>query len=273
MPEMPLPDEWTAALDAASVAPRTIVLGATDVGKSSFIRAVLERSGKALLDLDPGQKMGGPPGSVALRDAAGRLGFVFIGTTSASAIGSIVRAGGRLAATAQGGFVANTSGFIRGLGARLQALTIENLTPDLIIAIEASQELGPILTQAGAAEVRRIGKSPHARRKSPSERRRVRQAAFDAALAGATSLSIPAALAVPGPPIPFEDSARPVCAVTDKQGEDMCLAILAGTPGEGLELLAPLPPRGVAAVKLGRMWAEPRAGGWTLIERRTPAWA
>ena len=43
-------------LEAASVAPRTIVLGAPDMGKSSFIRAVLQRSGKALLDSTPGTR-------------------------------------------------------------------------------------------------------------------------------------------------------------------------------------------------------------------------
>ena len=42
--------------------------------------------------------------------------------------------------------------------------------------------------------------------------------------------------------------------------------------GPELIVHAPEPPRSPCTIRLGSMWAEPHAGGWTLLERLAPAW-
>ena len=49
----------------------------------------------------------------------------------------------------------------------------------------------------------------------------------------------------------------------------MCIGVLRGAG----EVEAPPPPRPVATVRLGKMWAEPREGGWRLLEKLEPAWS
>ncbi|HWH22870.1 MAG TPA: Clp1/GlmU family protein, partial [Allosphingosinicella sp.] len=128
-----------------------LVIGPTDAGKSSFILAATEAAAAAgnplrLIDLDPGQKMLGPPGSVSLGSTLPlRLDkFLFVGTTSASAFSAITKGATELARFGEP-FIANTSGFVRGLGARLQSWTIAALDADLVIAIGDRTGLGPIV--------------------------------------------------------------------------------------------------------------------------------
>jgi hypothetical protein len=113
-----------------------IVLGATDVGKSTFIRAslVAVANDTRLIDLDPGQKMLGAPGTASLGWLDGRGGerldrFVFLGSTSATMFSAIASAAAALAERS-GPFIVNTSGFVQGLGARLQAMTMASIAPD-----------------------------------------------------------------------------------------------------------------------------------------------
>ena len=277
-----LPLDWEAALARVAEARLTLVLGAADVGKSSFIHAALGAGQPRLelLDLDPGQKMVGPPGSVSLGNVSPdglQLGrFVFTGSTSASTLRYILSAGQALAeeARSRAPLIANTSGFVRGLGARLQWLTIEALRPDLIVAIEQQGELDPILEKVPAIPVARISKSPLARRKTASERRRVRQAALDEALAGAEPLLLPRETPfVPAPPALLAGATRPICALADENGQDMALGVLEAVTSDAVRLLGPRPPRPIRRVTLGRMWVEPfDDGGWRLLEKLSPAW-
>jgi polynucleotide 5'-hydroxyl-kinase GRC3/NOL9 len=259
--DLDLPPDWEAALARAEAASRVVVLGPTDAGKSSFIRALLaRRPGWPLVDLDPGQKMVGWPGTTSL----GRLGaepgldrFVWLGSTAVGGFNRLVAAGAALAG--EGPFVANTSGYVRGPGARLQAMTVAALRPDLVVAIAPPPEI------AGLADLA-IERSSRARRKSPAARRAVRQAAFERALAGAVELALPGRFD-PSPPAPFESTARPVCCLADAAGEDMVLGLLLGE-----RLLAVPPPRPPAKVRLGSMWGERADDGWTLLEGLKPAW-
>src|SRR5690606_28159278 len=68
-----LPPDWAELIDTLAAAPwkRVVVIGGTDVGKSSCSRLLcqhLAREGQkvALLDTDLGQKMIGPPACVTL---------------------------------------------------------------------------------------------------------------------------------------------------------------------------------------------------------------
>jgi polynucleotide 5'-hydroxyl-kinase GRC3/NOL9 len=270
--------DWKTVLDRLSGARRILVLGATDVGKSSFIREVLQRRPELrLLDLDPGQKMIGAPGTVSLgRDVGGALRlerFRFIGTTSASSLSALTRAGSALADDAQGRCIANTSGFVRGLGERLQLMTIEALEPDLIVAIEEKAELQPILASAGPCPVVRVPRSPAARRKGEGERRRLRQSALDDALSGATRREFHATLGViPAPPAPFEGTTRPLCSLVDGADQDMCIGVLEQFDGQNMVVHSVKPPRPPEAIRLGKMWCERRGNQWRLVDGLKPSW-
>jgi len=268
---------WEVALNRAADAARIVVIGATDAGKSSFVMEVLSRRGRelALLDLDPGQKMIGPPGTVSLGryDPDARCAsperFVFLSSTSARKFNATTQAASALAAEA-GLFIVNTAGFIGGPGIWLQVQTIAALQPDLIVAIGGG--LDRILAAHPAIPTVRIERSPLATRKSAARRAAIRQAAFASALDGALQLSFGDWLEMePALPVPFDTEARPICALADERG-DMAIGVLERF-GSEIIVHAHQPPRTPRTLKLGSMWAEQRAGEWTLLERLIPSWA
>jgi polynucleotide 5'-hydroxyl-kinase GRC3/NOL9 len=271
--------EWPQAMERIAVARRTLVLGATDVGKSSLIRLALEAEPDRLqlLDLDPGQKMVGPPGTVSTGSWNGeRLTldrFIFHGSTSGSALGPLVGSARKLRGEMGGSpLIANTAGFVKGFGARLQAATVQALEPDLIVAIAYGDELDPVLQAAQGIPVLRLSPLPLARRKTPGQRRRIRQDALTGALAGADRLLIPPAVRFwPSPPPPLTETARPICALASASGEDMRIAVLESNDEHGSTVYAARPSQQVATVKLGKMWAEPGPAGWRLLDQLRPA--
>jgi polynucleotide 5'-hydroxyl-kinase GRC3/NOL9 len=273
-PVLDLAPGWPQALAAAAATQLTLVLGPMDVGKSSFIRALAGlRPGLVLIDLDPGQKMIGPPGSASLGTIAPepRLErFIFLGSTAVGAFGPLLGAARALAASAGKRPIAvNTSGYVTGPGANLQRLTVDALRPDLIVGIGLDAGLGP------AGPMLKLAPSPSARRKTSGRRRALRQFAFDAAMSGAGArLLDPAAVTfAPAEPAVFAGDVRPVCSLADAAGEDMAIAILCGVGSDAVRLFAPAPPRPVRFIRLGAMWAGEREGGWRLLERLAPAWS
>ena len=275
------PAGWAATLDriAQREKRRVVVIGPTDVGKSSFVRAALDAAAEAstalsLIDLDPGQKMLGPPGTASLGDASCLRRFIFLGSTSASEVSRIVDAAGKLADDAADGFIVNTSGFVRGLGARLQAATIARLAPDLLVVLGDPVEVAPILEAHSQVRATELGTAPAARRKAPSERSATRQAAFAQALKkpGPLQLDPGEVSFIPAPPAMFEEVARPVCALLDATGEAMSIGIVEHAGADALTLHGSRPPRPVRVVQLGKMWAAPSQNGWELLDRLSPSW-
>ena len=273
-----LPPAWREAINVACAGRRVVVLGATDTGKSTFIRALAEASPSALLiDLDPGQKMIGPPGTVAL----GRLEpatverFIFIGSTSSSCISRIARAAADLARIADrsGRFIANTSGFVSGLGARLQAATIAALKPDLVVEIGSVPDAPPLVpVQSPEIPLLRLERSPAARRKSAAARTRLRQQALENALRGARMLTFPSLHFDPAPPAQLTGVARPICALADRDGVDRSYGILEAVEDGCLGIRAAAPQQPIERIRLGRMWAEPDEGRWRLLDKLSPSW-
>jgi polynucleotide 5'-kinase involved in rRNA processing len=281
----PLPPDWRAALDAAAAARRVLVIGAADMGKSHFVRLALAAGGgaAALVDLDPGQKMVGAPGTLGIAGVrGGERGegravlerFVFTGSTSPVYLRDFLPAARRLVRGRRRRVIVNTPGLVAGLGVRLQRMTIAAVRPDLIVAIAEQDELAPILVGLGGIALAPVRRSAAARRKSPAERRRARQEAFGAALAGPERRTLPAGAAFsPAPPAPFTGAARPVCALAGADGRHRCIGVVEAVGPEGVTVLAP--PHGAAAaagIVLGRMWAEPAEEGWHLLERLEPSW-
>jgi hypothetical protein len=273
-----LQTDWRKALDATAAARRMMVIGSSDVGKSHFARQALEEGdGASLIDLDPGQKMFGAPGTLGV----GRLGeagslklerFAFTGSTSPVSPEYLV-AMRRLLQGEGGRLIANTSGLVRGLGVRLQIMTIEAVRPDLIVAITDGPELDPILARLRGIAVAHVRRPPNARRKGPGERRRARQQGFAAALKGAIRETLPADIPfLPGVPAPFADLARPVCAISDSDGLEMCIGVVESLDVGGATIFSgqPCPPN--PKIHLGRMWAMPAGQTWHLLQRLQPSW-
>jgi polynucleotide 5'-hydroxyl-kinase GRC3/NOL9 len=262
-----VPAPWRDALAVARDRRRVMVLGPTDVGKTAFITALLQRHDKArLIDLDPGQKMIGSPGTLG-RGTLGRLDkFLFIGTTGASALSAIAQGASELAEGAEP-FVINTAGFVKGLGARLQAMTAAAAAPDLIVEIGVD----PVLAMP-PARILRLQPSPLAQRKSPAVRRRLREAAFEQALEPATKLSLSGVIFLPAPLASFETPARPVCSLADESGTDLVVGVIEAVEEGRLVVRCRLPERPVRIVRLGKMWAVPGEGGWRLADRLQPSW-
>ncbi|HEY0149772.1 MAG TPA: Clp1/GlmU family protein [Allosphingosinicella sp.] len=276
-----IPAGWAAILDriARREKRRVVVIGPTDAGKSSFVRAALGAAAEAstplsLIDLDPGQKMLGPPGTASLGDASCLRRFIFLGSTSASEVSRIVNAAGKLAEDAAHGFIVNTSGFVRGLGARLQAATIARIAPDLLVVLGDPADVAPVLEAHGQVPAIDLGTAPAARRKAPSERSATRQAAFAQAMGQAEALHLNPAEASfdPAPPAIFEGLARPVCALLDGTGEAMSIGIVVHAGADGSTSYGSPPPRAVRTLQLGKMWAAPSPKGWELLDRLSPSW-
>jgi polynucleotide 5'-kinase involved in rRNA processing len=256
-----------------------VVVGATDVGKSTFIRAAVTAATQAgsplpLIDLDPGQKMIGPPGTAALGWGAEIEQLVFIGSTSASEVSKIIGAASLLAHASADRFIANTAGFVRGLGARLQSATIAALQPDLIVAIGEQDRLRPILDAHRDIAVALLERPLSASRKSAAQRARLRQAAFAAALEGAEVIMLrtPELSFNPAPPVSFTDAARPICALARADGKVIGIGVLQEVGEEAVVFTACGPRSATAEVQLGKMWASPSPAGWQLLEKLTPSW-
>ena len=274
-----LTPEWRDAIARAAAADRVAVLGPTDAGKSTFIHALATAraevgQGTRVVDLDPGQKMTGPPGTASLGrfegDAVILERFIFLGSTAVGSFRALAAAASSLAQTARGRFVANTSGYVAGPGAAMQGMTLAALAPDLIVAIGEAPALEPVLARWPGAL--RLPRSPHAHRKTEGFRRSVRQQAFAAAFEGASLQHLAAFAFEPNPPAPFATDARPVCALADDAGEDMKIAILLACGAAGATFLARTPARPAHRARLGKMWAQPHGAGWKLLDRLSPAW-
>jgi polynucleotide 5'-hydroxyl-kinase GRC3/NOL9 len=201
-------ERGAAALAAAAAAPVTMVIGASDTGKSTLVTllaAALAAAGHsvAVVDADLGQSDVGPPTTVGLglvppglthlRDAT-VIGLEFLGVTSpATCMPQTADATARLArrALARGctRVLVNTSGLVEGpFGRALKRLKIERVAPDLLLVLERAAEceaiVGPYATGARPAVVR-LGAAPTTRR-SAAVRRESRQRGLQTHLAGAS---------------------------------------------------------------------------------------
>jgi polynucleotide 5'-hydroxyl-kinase GRC3/NOL9 len=271
-----LPPAWAAAIErlAAGGGRRIVVLGPTDVGKSSFLLALARAwpAGErlALIDLDPGQKLLGPVATVSSGylegDGLACTRFRFVGSTSALPMRPIVE--GAAALAEQEPFAANTSGFVTGPGARLQAASIAALRADTVVAIGMA---APPLPAEWSGTLLALDPSPHAKRKRDGLRRRIRQAAFEAHLGDATLL-LPPLPFEPATPRSFDSDRRPLCCLADADGEDMAVGVLEEIGEGGLRVRADQTPRPPALLRLGRLWARPDGAGWKLLDRLEPAW-
>jgi len=203
---------WAAALDAAAAARVTLVLGASDTGKSTLVARLagaLAGAGHVVgvVDADLGQSDVGPPTTVGLgrvRGAIERLGeaelvaLEFLGVTSpARCMRETAEATARLVQRAiAGGFervLVDTSGLIEGpFGRALKRMKIDRVAPDVLVALQRSDESEPILRAAAETSrpsIVRLRAGPTTRR-SPAVRRQARRRALEAHLEGAVPVRL-----------------------------------------------------------------------------------
>ena len=158
----PYPDWEETLTKIAETGGTTMVLGGMDVGKTTFVRLLVNRvaeSGKrvALIDADLGQSEVGPPACVGLAftdvpvDALSDLTphtLAFIGSTSPpSYLLEHAVAVRRLADLAVPHFlIVDTSGYLHGSGARRPNQTeFDLLSPKHVVALQRNGECEPIL--------------------------------------------------------------------------------------------------------------------------------
>ncbi len=184
---------------------RILVVGATDCGKSSYckflVNALLgEGRTVSFVDADIGQKDVGPPATVALGDFEVAADFThptchamyFVGHINPFAhFLPLVLGTRQMVEAAKGEFmVIDTTGLIQGRGRVLKGFQIDSLRPDVLVCLERGDEVAPIQHAARHCNILRLHPSPLVARKSPDARRRVREEAFRAHFQGAHEVEL-----------------------------------------------------------------------------------
>ncbi len=195
---MPLP---ISLLSSAEKAHLILFLGANDTGKTTFTTALarhfLQQGEKvAVIDADLGQSDIGPPTAIGLaileKDFSSLAevkphSLYFVGSTSPvghllETVVGTYKLADRAKARGAERILVDTSGLISGgVGWALKQHKLELLRPDLIVALERKDELAAILTpRQKHPGVTTLRITPHqgVRRRSPEERRTLREAAF-----------------------------------------------------------------------------------------------
>jgi polynucleotide 5'-hydroxyl-kinase GRC3/NOL9 len=203
-----------AALDAASQARVTLILGTSDTGKTSLtarLASALAARGErvAVVDADVGQSEIGPPTTVGLGRVTGalaRLGdaevwaLEFVGDTSpvryiretAEATRRLVR---RALEAGVDRVLVDTGGLVEGpLGQALKRAKIRAADPDLVLVLQRREESEPIarVLESGARpRVVRLTPSPAVVRRTATRRREHRERMLREYFARATTITLP----------------------------------------------------------------------------------
>ena len=156
-------EEWEETLEAIlSSGGTTMIVGGTDVGKTTFTRLLVNRACSrglkvALLDADVGQSEIGPPTCVGLAHIerpivsfleASSHAIAFVGATSPANYASehIVAVKKMAELAGERLLIIDTAGYIHGSGARrLAHLEFDLINPSHIVGLQRKSELNPIL--------------------------------------------------------------------------------------------------------------------------------
>lgn len=141
----------------------------------------------AFVDADIGQRDVGPPATISLAypeatvlSRAPVAGLYFVGAVSPAGqfLHMVVGTRRMVDAVVADFVVVDTTGLVHGPGRILKASKIECRRPDVIAAIAHGPELMPLIRAHRHHNILPLRPSPKAVPKSPSERRRVRERAF-----------------------------------------------------------------------------------------------
>lgn len=208
-------DPDAAALAAAAGVRVTMVVGASDVGKTTLVvqlASAFAARGEhvAVVDADVGQSEIGPPTTLGLGEVvhpitqlrqARVLALEFLGDTSpARQLGDTAAAAGRLVRRAlSAGYrhvLVDTGGLVSGrLGVALKRAKIRAVAPDLVIVVQRGRELEPLVaaleTSSPPPSMLRMAASPAARRRTAALRTAHRREALSRYFAEAAAIDLP----------------------------------------------------------------------------------
>ncbi|MCS7209088.1 MAG: Clp1/GlmU family protein [Fimbriimonadales bacterium] len=194
--------EWQAAVDElVSSTGTTLVLGATDVGKSTFCSLLLklkQQAGQSVgfVDLDVGQTTVGPPAAFSsvliskpyellselVPNALAFLGDVSPVRHTALALSGARRVLDDLLPLQPDSIVIDTDGYIGGWhGRAYKLMLIDLLRPRVVVALQRNEELNPIveaLRRRADWKLYELSVPKSILRKSPLHRAQHRRAAF-----------------------------------------------------------------------------------------------
>jgi polynucleotide 5'-hydroxyl-kinase GRC3/NOL9 len=280
---VPPSDDWRAALAAARGARVTLVIGASDAGKTTLVAGLASAlaaggASVAVVDSDVGQSEIGPPTTVGLGRVTGPLGRLadaatvamqFVGVSSpARDIAGVVEATRRMADRARAEGVAHvlvdTSGLVTGWPGRLlKQRKIDAVDPDLLLVLERSDECAPIVAPYAGRPRPRVLRLPargRARSRSQAVRRRHRADALDAYLRTAPAVAFARSrVAVDAPPGLDPAAARgALCGLDDAQGRTLALGVVESITADRALVRAPI--EDVALVTRLRLGKERRDG-------------
>ena len=272
-------DPPAAALEAAAAARVTLVLGAGDTGKTTLVTglaSVLAARGElvGVVDADLGQSDVGPPttvglglvrGPIASLEQAEVAGLEFLGMTSpARCMRETGDATARLVARALElgchHVLVDTSGLVEGdFGRALKRIKIDRVRPDVLIALQRTDECEPILRlYEDRITVVRLP-AARAGRRTQAERRRRRQRALDAHLAGARPVVLDldrvAARTAPGARgLAVVDALGALVGLEDGEGHTRGLGWVSAldVPAARLTVQTAVDGEGIAVVAIGR---------------------
>jgi polynucleotide 5'-hydroxyl-kinase GRC3/NOL9 len=276
-----IPTAWRQ-LDLAALSGTLMVIGAPDVGKSTFARYLFERlqsSGicPAFLDGDPGQSSLGPPTTLTLTLCSptaltfppqGSTWRWFTGSTSpAGHMLPVLVGAARLIDTARSAgaqaIVYDTSGLVDPAagGAALKFAKIDLLQPAAVFAIQKADELEPILQPLRRSRRTRLvvlDPSNAARRRDTTARQDHRSDAYKSHFANARSHWIEwSQYAV----LPYPQFAlQRLVALEDAAGYTRALGVIQSIERSSrrLELLTPLQSFDkIATLHLGDLLLDP----------------
>jgi polynucleotide 5'-hydroxyl-kinase GRC3/NOL9 len=274
-----VPGEWLE-LDQGELRGTVMLVGATDTGKSTLARWLIEKArgrGRtaAWLDADLGQSSLGIPGTLNLVTLAGespaavdRAAF-FVGSTSPRGhMLQILTGSCRLRDLARSGgadpvFI-DTSGLVAEEfgGGALKEWEVELLQPTSIIALQRGRELEHLLAPWRHDPRLRLHILPvaaGARRRSPEARAERRQNLFCRFFDGAGTLRVYKRQK----PIYGLKNAEPGClaGLIDREGFLLAAAVVRQIFPDGLELVSPSSsPEQVAVVRVGKLRIDPETG-------------
>lgn len=273
------------AVEQARRARVTMVIGESDVGKTTLVTALanaLTADGAAvgIVDADLGQSEVGPPTTIGLGRARGSLARLadvevlalhFVGTTSpaGNVLATLVGTRKLLDRGRAAGLdrlLIDTSGLVAGeIGRLLKQAKIELTDPDLVLCLQRAQECEHIVRPyRGLARpvVLRLPIASAARPRGPDERRQYRQARLQAYFASARPVALDLERVVLRGPrgeevAPAEAAARfdsAVAGLEDRTREMLGLAVVRRIDAEKgrLHLDTPVPEEPIAMVTAGR---------------------
>lgn len=187
-------DTIARLLEELSGTKMAIFVGRNDTGKSTLIKRIADVVDVSVIDADIGQSDMGPPTVVSLGERYGKGyrmtdGYFCGSTTPAKHFLQLIAGTARMAGRVKRRPVlVNTTGLATGeVGRILKTEKINALRPDVIVGLGNGLEYLDAFARAGVSVIH-LPVSPDVHRKTPSERKMIRQNKFEEHFKNATTV-------------------------------------------------------------------------------------